>query len=237
MSREKTFTAITIKRQDYSETDQIATLFTREAGKIRAIVKSAKSPTSKLQGSLQPMFLSAVTVVRSSGIGQVIHASVIDSALGVYTDSNKLSTWFVVAEMLIKTLPDEEPNEMLFDITQQYLSFLDSCQPVSPQLELLTIQYQIKALRSLGLGMQFPSREELEHYSQLAFDASEGGFITKGERLNVVQVSSLLVQLLEVLDREPFQLFQIADADLVTVRKMINTFVTYQLDRELKSTR
>ena len=45
--------AICIRAVDYSETSQILTLFTRQAGKISAIAKGSKRPKSAFDGPIE----------------------------------------------------------------------------------------------------------------------------------------------------------------------------------------
>ena len=128
MSREQIYTAFVLKRMDYGETDQIITLFSLEEGKLRALVKAAKLPTSKLQPMLQPLFKVSVTLVGNGGLPKVIAARALKSFPGFYQDPSKLSCWYLVSELLNKALGDGSANEALYDLVDEYLEFLDQQQ-------------------------------------------------------------------------------------------------------------
>lgn len=235
MQKERIIHGIILKKQDYSETDQIITVFSKEEGKIRAMVKAVKLPTSKLQGSLQPMFLSEITLARSSGMGKIIRASVQDSAKGVYADNQKLNVWFIVAEMLIKALPDEQPNEILFEVTIRFLAFLGGHNLNTEQLEALALQFQLKALQALGLGMNFPETDFIHSNQTIYFDPSMGGFVASTKNINLVAANREVVSALNDLNEQNFGVYDFNIGILTEARKILNLFVTYQLDRELKS--
>lgn len=235
MQNERTITGFILKKQDYSETDQIITVFSKEEGKIRAVVKAVKLPTSKLQGSLQPMFLSEITLARSHGMGKIIRASVLDSAKGVYADSQKLHVWYIAAEMLIKALPDEQPNEPLFQVTRQFLEFLGGHNLNSQQLDTLAIKFQLKALQALGLGMHFPEADFIDPNQTIYFDPSMGGFVTSSKNINLVATKGDIFSALKILSEHNFRLHDFESDVLNQAMKIVNSFVTYQLERELKS--
>lgn len=235
MSREYTVTGFILKKQDYAETDQIITIFSRESGKQRVLVKASKLPTSKLQGALQPLFLSQLTFAGSGGLDRIIRAQTIDAASGVYASIEKLQAWFVVAEMLIRALPDEAPNEALFRVLLRFVKFLATHDFSEPQLACLVMQFQLQALQALGLGMNLPpiDRPDAGDYR---FDPSLGGFTDATTEAGAILVSASVARRLAQLSNPEFQLLQTTDTELRELRKLLNAFVTYQLDRELKST-
>jgi DNA repair protein RecO (recombination protein O) len=47
--------AIVLSRFDFGEADRILTLLTPELGKIKAIAKGIRRPTSRIGGSLEPL--------------------------------------------------------------------------------------------------------------------------------------------------------------------------------------
>ncbi len=57
MPRENTYLSIILKKQAFKEADELITVYTKEAGKLRVLAKSIKSPKSKLQHGLQVLFL------------------------------------------------------------------------------------------------------------------------------------------------------------------------------------
>lgn len=236
MSREFRVHGYILKKQDFAEADQIVTIFSRESGKLRAIVKSAKLPTSKLQSALQPLFLSQLTLTKISGLGKVITAQVIDPATGVYQDAKKLEAWFVVAEMLLRALPDEEPNDLLFNVLQRLIKFLADHELSEAQIMIATLQFQLQTLTALGLGMQLPKINN-EPEKLFLFEPARGGFVTDSENSNASLINVATARCLLELGQPEFRLISCEDEVWREAKGVINRFVTYQLDRELKSTK
>ena len=48
---------LVLRRIPLGEKDKIITLFSRELGKLRAVAKGARKPTSKLSGATEPLLL------------------------------------------------------------------------------------------------------------------------------------------------------------------------------------
>ncbi len=235
MSREKILESIILKKQDFSEADQIVTVFSKEEGKLRCLVKAAKLPTSKLHPVLQPLFLSRVTLANgSTTLPKVIRGQAIESFGEIFSEEHKLSAWFVVSEFLIRALPDGQPNPQLFDLTRQYLQFLNTTDlnPVSSKISLT--QFQIKAMDELGLGIHLVSRQTS---GSTWFSMDKGGFFDEGTGSDSFQVNKESYDLFILLKDQAFELAILAEDQNDVLFKLVNRFVTYQLEREIKSSK
>src|SRR5690349_15887569 len=129
MSRERAVEAFIIKKQDYGEADQIITLFCKEEGKIRALVKAAKLPTSKLQPMLQPVFQTRVNLTGSNagtGLAKVIGVQLIAAYSNIFENEAKMASWYVASELVMRGLADSAPNEQLFLELERYANFLQT---------------------------------------------------------------------------------------------------------------
>jgi DNA repair protein RecO (recombination protein O) len=77
MSRENTYAALVLKKQPLNEADELITVFTKEIGKLRVLAKSVKFAKSKLQYSLQSLFLVNLTVT-GGGLPKIIGVEVVN---------------------------------------------------------------------------------------------------------------------------------------------------------------
>lgn len=238
MARERAVEAFILKRQDYGEADQIITLFSKEEGKIRALVKAANLPTSKLRPVLQPLFQTRITLSGSSsspGLSKVIGVQPITVYSGVLEDHNKLSVWYIASELLIRALPDSAPNELLFSEWEQFAQFLHNTELELVGIKKAITQFQIKAMAALGLGVRaYGNKQETNN---LQFSLDRGGFIYD-DALDGTRTTEQIYVAFQQLSSGDYQTGQsILDKDATELEKLINRFVAYQLEREIKSQR
>ena len=79
--------AIVLRTMKYRETSRIATLYTKEAGKLSVIAKGARDGRSRLAGALQPMnHVAAVIYTRESRELQLLTQCDIIAASRALTD-------------------------------------------------------------------------------------------------------------------------------------------------------
>jgi DNA repair protein RecO len=229
MPREQEYDAFVLKRTDFGETDQIITVFTEQEGKLRAMVKAAKLPTSKLQPALQPLFKVKIRMAGNGSLPKIIGAQVTQSFPGFYADTNKLECWYLASELLIKAMADGSPNEPLFHLLAEYLQFVSDHDLTKEQVSTSLIQFQIKALRELGMGIKSASPD-----GPLWFSSHSGGFMTTDKPVDAVPV-----QAGEYAHFEALLLNGFGKSLEVTLSqplaRLVNQFVTYQLERELKT--
>lgn len=238
MSRDRNVEAFVLKKQDYNEADQIITLFSKEEGKIRALVKAANQPNSKLRPALQPLFQSMVTLTGSSasvGLMKVMRAQPIAVFSGILEDEHKLSAWYIAAELIMRSLPDSAPNEILFAELEKFARFLHENALNQSGVKNAITQFQIKALASLGLGIRLAN--DADNTKVFHFSLDQGGF-TSDSSLDAQPISPETYKSFLVLQKQDYSAGQsIAEKESNELQKMVSRFVAYQLEREIKSQR
>ena len=240
MPRERILETFILKRTDYGEADQIITLFSKEEGKVRVLVKAAKLPTSKLQPLLQPLFETRVALTGSrenAGLSKVINVQLIQAYGGILESDIKLSAWYIVSELLIRALPDQAPNESLFFELEQYAQFLHETDSSPDQIRQSVMQFQIKALATLGLGVRDFSTKSgpLSSRESLWFSMDRGGFVDENS-VDAIPVQWEAFQSFRVLAEQSYDRgATIASPSLGLLPALINRFVIHQLERDIKS--
>ncbi len=234
MSREHILEAFILKKQDFGETDQIITIFSKQEGKLRCMVKAAKLPTSKLQPALQPLFRTQITLASASSLPKVIRTQTLNTYSKLYADPEKLQLWFVVAEFLTKAVGDGAPNEQLYDEISTYLHFLQHTDMDEQQLQFSILQFQLKALAVIGLGLRI---EQLQSGEAVWFSQQHGGLTNHGTGADSAQLTQLQYELLTQLVTGEYAVRVVSLEDQQRLAQIIISFITYQLERELKSQR
>lgn len=153
--------AIILKTVDYSESSKIVTIFTREHGKIAAIVKGAKKPKSKFAGLLEVGNLLEVVYYHktSRSVQTLTEASYLAKTLNLRMDFEKMATMMSALELIRQLLHENEVNEPMFDFTKQFLIWLNETD-IEPPRVFPYLQIRLADIMGIGLQMQPAAPEE-----------------------------------------------------------------------------
>lgn len=117
--------AVILKKNLFSEGNEIITLYSRELGKVRGVARSVKSPKSKLAFALQDLFYVEAELAPSKGISVIKGAKPIEVFKNIRDDLLKVNYALYAAELILKCTADEQPNAALFDLFIFLLKHLD----------------------------------------------------------------------------------------------------------------
>ncbi|MCA9387507.1 MAG: DNA repair protein RecO [Candidatus Andersenbacteria bacterium] len=145
--------AIVLRRRNLREADRIVTLYTRTHGKVAAIARGVKKPTSRLAGHLElgtVVDLSFAegkgdlyTVTGAQGITPMVHASGVIDVLPVFTH---------FLEVVDQMTQDAEPDTRLYDLLSSTLQQLDlMVLREQSRAAALRASFDLSLLRLLGL--------------------------------------------------------------------------------------
>jgi DNA repair protein RecO (recombination protein O) len=141
--------AICIRAVDYSETSQILTLFTRQAGKISAIAKGSKRPKSAFDGPIE-VFSHGKIVFSDSNKEKLATLTEFEQQPGFTNLAGNLFTLnccFFATELVNNLTNDYDPHPELFD---SFLRFLQDANKIRDTISLL-ILFQLSLLKEIGL--------------------------------------------------------------------------------------
>jgi DNA repair protein RecO (recombination protein O) len=229
MSREVTYLSIILKKQPYNEGDELITVFTKEAGKLRLLAKSVKLQKAKLQSGLQQLFLVKLTLALSN-LPKIIGAEVVKPFMGLRENLAAVKRAFYASELVLKFTPDEQKNEALFNLLREFFSFLNSGAK-QKILDLALAKFKINILQTLGLDIS--TLEDSKFFSN-----SLGGFGNR-QSADARQVHEPAVTLFTSLKDCRFDyLHNIEvgeDIHLQELQNLLSQFVEYQLERKVLS--
>ncbi|HTU23573.1 MAG TPA: DNA repair protein RecO, partial [Gemmataceae bacterium] len=116
MSAEKA-TALVLRTTDWSESSRIATLWTREFGKVRVLAKGGRRLKSNFDNALDLLTLCGIVFLRKSSgsLDLLTEAQVIQRFPRLRTDLAALYAAYYVAELLSDWTQDYDPHPLLFD--------------------------------------------------------------------------------------------------------------------------
>src|SRR5438132_14275147 len=115
MAAEKAM-ALVIRTADWSDTSRIATLWTREFGKVRVLAKGARRLKSNFDSALDLLSVCSIVLLRKSSgnLDLLTEAQVVRRFPQLRADLPALYAAYYVAELLSEWTQDYDPHPALF---------------------------------------------------------------------------------------------------------------------------
>lgn len=178
-------TAIVLKTTDWSETSRIATFWTREFGKVRALAKGGRRLKSAFENALDLLTVCSIVVLRKSPgtLDLLTEAQVVQRFPRWRDDLDALYAAYYVAELLNDWTEEYDPHPLLYDEALATLHDIGIRPAVGvPALEPgpRVMRFEMALLRELGynpaLDVCAVCGSAIER-ERLAFSAVAGGVL------------------------------------------------------------
>jgi DNA repair protein RecO (recombination protein O) len=146
--------AIVLNKINYGDTSIIASLYTKDYGRLSGIIKGGRNSNSKIGSSVNPLnHLEIVFYQKDSREVQLIsNASILSHYTTIKDDFEKLQYSLSILELLKKLTPEHEANERLFAGTIRILSLME----LSDEAPLVLFgRYYLFYLTEMGYDPQF----------------------------------------------------------------------------------
>jgi DNA repair protein RecO (recombination protein O) len=118
--------AIVLSRFDYGEADRILTLITPTGGKLKAIAKGIRRPTSRLGGSLEPFAELNVVLARGRTFEVVTQVSVGHAWLNLRDSLESAATAWYLAELADRSLEERHGADQVYALLRRSYELLDA---------------------------------------------------------------------------------------------------------------
>jgi DNA repair protein RecO (recombination protein O) len=139
--------AVVLRHAEFGEADRLLTLYTRQLGKTRALVKGARKPTSRKGGHLEPFTHVRLQLAKGRDIPIVTQAEAVDTYLPLREDLVLTSQASYVIELLDRLTYDEATdNTVIFQLLTETLARLSA--GTDPWLAIRF--YEMRLLDALG---------------------------------------------------------------------------------------
>jgi len=243
MPVEEASPAIVLRTRDYSESDRIVTLLTREFGKLSGIAKGAKVSRRRFERKLE-VFSHVMLYFRRRPHGDLVFITRAESAslpsLELADDLAKIALGSYMVE-LADALTREEA-----EAAAAYQILVDSLSAISHHGARVALRqaYELNMLRWAGYGLEFArcracSREPGPEVTSVAFIPSRGGIVC---RLCRDSLGGVAVSLTPVSAATLARLGTISIADAANedgagadAKLAIARFIASIVDRKLRS--
>jgi DNA repair protein RecO (recombination protein O) len=194
--------ALVLRTTDWSESSRIATLWTREFGKVRALAKGGRRLKSSFENALDLLTVCSIVFLRKSSgsLDLLTEAQVVQRFPRLGQDLAALYSGYYLAELLNEMTQEYDPHPALFDEAVATLNDLgpDPAPAAGPRLA----RFEMVLLRELGY---VPALEVCAgcgaalHGGKLGFSPAVGGVVCGRCRGSAAQVFPLSAQAWDML--------------------------------------
>ncbi len=233
--------AVVLRHIDYGEADRILSLYTRQLGKTRALVKGARKVTSRKAGHLEPFTYVKLQLAKGRDLLLVTQADTIEAYLPLGEDLLLMSHASYVIELLDRlTYDDGAENSPIFRLLTDTLARLAS----RSDPWLVIRYYEMRLLDYLGFRPQLLKcancgREILAE--DQFFSYSAGGVVCPNCGRGLPNLTRISVDALKYLRH--FQRSSYAEAARARpspeiqseTESLMQGYFTYLLERELNT--
>lgn len=151
--------AIVLKSVDFKESSKIITFFTRSHGRLGVLVRGIKRRKSKYAGIMgYGSVLQTMLYFKASRSVQTLkEAETRISSMRTQSDFSRLALAMSFLELVEQLAQEGEPNESLYDFTEQVLKWLNDSAPEAGsdwQAGRLFPYLQLRLADLMGVGIQ-----------------------------------------------------------------------------------
>jgi DNA repair protein RecO (recombination protein O) len=226
----------------YAESDKIVQLFTIQLGLVRALVKGARKPKSKLASSIDLFTESGFSLHKKakSDLYLLIQAKIVDTHPDLKIDFHTITALQVLSELLAQFLPDAEPHEEVYSLLKETLVALEE----NPgNQELLLMSFGLKLLDLLGYPFELGQCAECEASLQrksAGLVPHRGGALCEDCRPSGpgrLRITAVGIEVLKKLKTLPMGKVHVLKLKTVFMRELFLTVLEYlegTLEKKLK---
>ncbi len=211
---------IVLKTKPYGESNKVVTILTREAGKVAAMARGAKKPSSRLAGICQPFMHGIFIVHHGRGMGTLQQGEAIDSMRHIQTDIVATAYASYCVEIVDRLTEQGKPDEYAYTILLQALHAIE--EGYDPEAISLFVEWKMLPYT----GVQ-PTLHQCASCGatdgEFAFSFSSGGFLCHrcfAQDPYIIRLTPTQLKLIRM-----FYMMPIEQLGLLTLKKETKRFI------------
>ncbi len=186
MSEISTVHGIVLKKLEFGDTSHIITLYTKEHGKLSAIIKGSRSSKSKMGNKVDVMNLVEVVLYKkkSREVQVISQVDLINPFSKIKEDLEKLKYGTGILELLLSLVPEDDVNERLFYGTVKALEKMNVTEKIDANI---FAKYLLFFIKETGYEIQLEycteCNSDLHKSRSFAFKPDQGILCDKCKNL------------------------------------------------------
>ncbi len=235
--------AIVLSRFDYGEADRILTLLTPGLGKIKAIAKGIRRPTSRIGGSLEPLAELRLQLAKGRTFDVVTQVTMQHAWLGLHDRLEVTATAWYCGELLDRSLEERHAAEPLYLLLRRAYELLDA--GMAP--ERVARWFEMRLCEELGVRPEVDRCVEcdrlLEAGDEVRWIPRLGGVLCGRHAGPPMAAAGLSTEALKVLkayqrmDVEALAGLRLPGVVEAEVERVMGEFVRHVMERDTRSRR
>ena len=231
---------VVLRHSDWGEADRLLVLYSREAGKLRAVAKGVRKLKSRKAGHLEPFTRVELLLAHGREFWIVTQAETVDAYLPVREDLVRTAYAAYLIELLDRFTYEEGENRALYQLLVDSLSRVATLPDPFPAVRY----YEIRLLDLLGFRPDLQNcahcGAEIKAEDQF-FDVTQGGVLCPrcGPAAPTARpISMRALRFLRHYQRSTFQEASRLEATPGVKREVeaiLNHYLTYWLERRLNT--
>jgi DNA repair protein RecO (recombination protein O) len=213
--------AIVLSRFDFGEADRILTLLTPELGKIKAIAKGIRRPTSRIGGALEPLAELRVQLAKGRTFDVVTQVTMRHTWLGLRDRLEVTATAWYCAELAERSLEERTAAQPVYLLLRRTYELLDA--GMAPAR--VARWFEMRLCDELGVRPEVDRCVECDHPGPSAMAA---GLSTEALRV---------LKAYQRMDVEALAGLRLPPAVEREVEEQLGAFVRHVMERDTRSRR
>lgn len=232
--------AVVLRRHDLGETDRIVTLYTAHLGKVKAVAKGVRRPTSKLGGHLELFTRSQIMLAKGRNLDVITQVETIDAYHGLRDDLWRAGLAYYVAELTDRLTEERSENEALYTLLTTTFGRISSSRRPDHAIHA----FELGALSVLGFHPELAvcaiCRESLQPIEN-GFSSSAGGAVCASCRPHEPNARRLSANALKMLRLylnggwPTIERVKLDEGLVEEIDQVLRTHVQYVAESQLKS--
>jgi DNA repair protein RecO (recombination protein O) len=158
--------AIILRGRKQGDTSKLATLYTRDFGKIDVIAKGAREQKSKFGGALEMFAFSSVVLyknTRPDALSLLSNAESVEPNHGILRSLERMETATNIIELILRAMHDEEANSELFELLASTLRAIAQWEDQAARA--VQFRFYLQFARQMGFEVDLGSSQKLSNRS------------------------------------------------------------------------
>jgi len=237
---------IILRKQNFRDSDSFFSVYTAEKGKVEAIARGVKKSKSKLGGHLDYFLVADLMIAEGKKFNHIGGALISRNFSNIKNDLRKINLGFYCLEIADHLIKTEKEDKRIFLLLRNLMEALEKKDDKADYFQSLGISYAfiLKLLIYLGYRPDFSNclecKDNLRRGGNKFFDPASGSVICgrcSGDRNGKITISDKIIEKIDLLIEADLKKFEIKKEELGDLIKIIDPFLLYRLDGEIKSRR